>query len=272
MSVYNGERFLREAIDSIRSQTLTDIELVVVDDGSTDRTFEILDGITDPRLKTVRRRHAGLAAALNAGIETAGANLIARMDADDVAAPDRLRAQQQFMLEHPAVGVLGTAARIVDYEGTELGLWRPPADNPAIRKQLMRANPFVHSSIMFRRPAFEDAGGYHENMPRAQDYDLWLRMLPRVDGANLEEVLMVRRVGPDHFGTRSETEQIKWGLKARFDALKRGDYPARYALDLIRPLAALAAPGPVRQWVRRNLPGGADVAWRIHRSRTGEKD
>ena len=93
-----------------------------------------------------------------------------------------------------------------------------------------------------QKAAFLAAGGYREDMPFAQDYDLWLRMVARFEAANLEEVLLVRRVGPDQFGTARETRQIRWSLRARLDALKRGDYPARDALGLLRPLVAAALP------------------------------
>lgn len=266
MSVYNGEQFLRDACDSILAQSLSHFELIVVDDGSTDGTADLLGGIADPRVRTIARRHAGLAAALNAGVAEARADLIARMDADDVAAPDRLRLQHQFLLDHPRVALVGTAARIVDYAGTELDLWRPPCDHATIRRRMIGANQFGHGSVMFRRTAFDAAGGYREDMPRAQDYDLWLRLLPRVETANLDQVLMTRRVGPDQFGTSAETEQIRWALRARIRALRRGDFPAHYALGLLRPMTAAITPGPLRQFVRRCLPGSAEAARRIGRS------
>ncbi len=93
-------------------------------------------------------------------------------------------------------------------------------------------------------------------MPFAQDYDLWLRMMPRFQVANLEEMLLIRRVGPDQFGTRRETLQIRWAVKARLEALKRGDYPLSQAVDLLQPLMSAALPGTLRQLGRRILGRG----------------
>jgi glycosyltransferase involved in cell wall biosynthesis len=263
MSVRNGERFLRSAIDSILGQTLDRIELIVIDDGSSDGSPEILAGIDDPRCRTLRQEHAGLAAALNKGIRKARAGLIARMDCDDEAAPERLERQFEYLRVHPDVGLLGTAGTLVDEAGTEVGEWRPPVDDESIRRRMIRRNQFMHPSVMLRKSIFEAVGGYREDMPRAQDYDLWLRMLARTRGANLPEPLLRRRLGPTQFGTAAETRQIRWGLVARFGALRRGDFPWRDATGLVRPAIAAITPGPLRQWVRRRLPGTSEVAVRI---------
>ncbi len=247
MSVHDGERFLHEAVGSILAQTLTELELVVVDDGSSDRSRQILGESTDPRMRVIEQEHAGLAAALNRGVGAARADLVARMDADDIALPRRLEEQWRFMQSHPQTALLGTGARVIDHAGEEVGLWRPLTDHASIRRRLIRLNQFAHPTVMFRRAAFVAAGGYREDMPFAQDYDLWLRMVARFEAANLGEVLLVRRVGPDQFGTARETRQIRWALRARLDALRRGDYPARDALGLLRPLVAAVLPGPVRQ-------------------------
>jgi glycosyltransferase involved in cell wall biosynthesis len=263
MSVRNGERFLRSAIDSILCQTLERLELIVIDDGSSDGTPEILAGIDDPRFRTMRRDHAGLAAALNAGIRAARAQLIARMDSDDEAIPARLERQFDFLQAHPDVGLLGTAGTLVDEAGSVVGEWRPPVDDESIRRRMIRRNQFMHPSVMLRKSIFEAVGGYREDMPRAQDYDLWLRMLARTHGANLPEPLLRRRLGPTQFGTAAETRQIRWGLVARFGALRRGDFPWRDATGLLRPAIAAVTPGPLRQWVRRRLPGTSEVAVRV---------
>ena len=260
MSVYDGERFLPAALASILAQTLRRLELIVVDDGSTDRSAEILAAVDDPRVVVLRRPHAGLAPALNAAIARARAPLIARMDADDVSDPDRLERQYQYLLGHERVGLLGTAVRLEDFAGRDLGTWRPPTEDADIRRRIIRSNPFAHPSVMFRRTVFEAAGGYRADMPVAQDYDLWLRMLTRARGANLARALLLRRLGPGQFGTPAETRQIRWALKARVAALRRGDYPAWQAAYLLRPLVAAALPGSLRQAVRRILPGTAGVA------------
>ena len=260
MSVFNGERFVRQAISSIFAQRLGALELIVIDDGSDDRTAEIIEAMDDPRLRFVSRRHTGLSAALNAAVSLARAPLIARMDVDDVADPRRLELQLAFLEAHPDVGLLGTAVRLTDYHGSDLGVWRPPTADADIRRRMIRSNQFAHPTIVFRKSLFESIGGYREDMPLAQDYDLWLRMLTRCMAANLGDPLLLRRLGPAQFGTVPETRQIRWALRARLGALRRGDFPLRDAMGLARPLMAAAMPGPLRQFLRRFVPGTAHAA------------
>ena len=265
MSVYDGERFLREAIGSVLEQSLESLELIVVDDGSADATSEILAEIEDPRVRIMRRPHAGLAAALNAGIARARAPLIGRMDADDVADPERFERQYAFLQDRPEVGLLGTGVRLTDFSGCDVGTWVPPVTDRDIRRKMMRANQFAHPSVVFRRSLFEAVGGYDERMARAQDYDLWLRMLARTEGANLPDPLLLRRLGREQFGTPAETSQIRWAVRARMAALRRGEFPLVAAADLLPSLVAAALPGPVRQLLRRITPGTSGVATRVER-------
>jgi hypothetical protein len=182
------------------------------------------------------------------------------MDADDVADPRRLELQLAFLGAHPDVGLCGTAARLTDYGGRDLGVWRPPTEDADIRRRMIRANQFAHPTVVFRKSLFESVGGYREDMPLAQDYDLWLRLLTRCRGANLSDPLLLRRLGPGQFGTAAETRQIRWALRARLGALRRGDFPLRDAAWLVRPLVAAAVPGSVRQFLRRFVPGAAPAA------------
>jgi glycosyltransferase involved in cell wall biosynthesis len=262
MSVFNGERFVHEAVSSILAQRIGALELVVIDDGSNDRTPEILEAIVDSRLRFVRRSHAGLSAALNTGIALARAPLIARMDADDVADPRRLERQVAYLEAHPDVGLLGTAVRLTDYSGSDLGVWRPSSADADIRRRMIRSNQFAHPTVIFRKSLFESIGGYREDMPLAEDYDLWLRILTQCRGANLCDPLLLRRLGPGQFGTASETRQIRSALRAHLRALRRGDFPLHDATKLMRPLVAAAMPGPLRQFLRRFVPGTAQAATR----------
>lgn len=250
MAVKDGERYVEKAIRSILGQTFEKFELIVIDDGSSDRTPEILDRFSDPRLRVLTQTNQGLAASLNKGVRVARSSLIARMDADDVCEPERLEKQVAFMSDRPEIGLLGAATRVIDEAGKELRTWTPPLDDAQIRNELIQANQFAHPSVMFRKDVFEAVGGYAD-MPFAQDYDLWLRMAGVCKLANLPEPLLQRRETEGQFGTERETEQIRWAVRARVDALKSGEFPAASARHLLKPGIAAVMPGKVRQFARR---------------------
>ncbi|MBI4253465.1 MAG: glycosyltransferase, partial [Candidatus Rokubacteria bacterium] len=196
MSVHNGAPWVRDAVESVLTQTFQNLELIVIDDGSTDATPEILARVSDPRLRVERRPPGGITRSLNVALGFARSALIARLDADDLALPERLERQRAFLAAHAEVGLLGTGAREVDEAGRTAREIRPPADDRAIRRALIRRNPFVHSSVMMRRSVLERVGGYDEALPVAQDYDLWMRMSRLTRLANLPEPLVVRRLLP----------------------------------------------------------------------------
>ena len=252
-AVYNGEPWLAEALDSIVGQTFHDFEFIVVDDGSVDGTAEILAARGDPRVRVIRQARAGQTRALNRGLALASAPVLARMDADDVSLPDRFAKQLAFLGGHPEVGLLGTGSREISGTGRALRLIAPPADDCLIRRALIRANPFVHSSVMFRRAALEAAGGYDERFAVAQDYDLWLRMSRVTRLANLPEPLVLRRVAAGQLSSAQDTTRLRDEVGARVRALRDRAYPLWCAVFLVKPLCALALPPRVRHLLRQRL-------------------
>jgi len=255
MAVRDGAPWVAGAIESILGQTLTDLELIVVDDGSTDDTPLLLAWVRDPRLVVERQAHTGLTRALGRALARARAPLVARLDADDVARPDRLERQRAFLAAHPEVGLLGTAARVVDEAGREVGTIQPPEDDTTIRRALIRRNPFVHSSIMARRALVAQAGGYDPDFPVAQDYDLWLRLGQLTRMANLPEALVTRRLVAGRVTAAREDDRLRAEARARWRAVRRGAYPPWSAVWAVRPLLALAVPRPVRAVLRRARGG-----------------
>ena len=151
MAVRNGMPWVAEAVTSVLGQTLADLELIVIDDGSSDDTAAALAAFRDGRLRLVRQDPAGLTRSLNRGLGLARAPLVARLDADDTAQPDRLMRQAALLASRPDIGLVGTGALEVDAAGRAVGTIVPPEDDVAIRRALIHANPFVHSSVMFRR-------------------------------------------------------------------------------------------------------------------------
>jgi glycosyltransferase involved in cell wall biosynthesis len=240
-------------VQSVLDQSEADLELIVIDDGSVDATPALLGAIRDPRLRVERRPPAGLTPSLNRAIELARAPLLARLDADDVALPDRLARQRRFLDAHPEVGLLGTGAREVDAAGRVVGLVTPPPDDLGIRRALIRRNPFVHSSVLMRRRVIDEVGGYDPALPVAQDYELWMRMSRVTRLANLPEPLVVRRLLPGRVSSARDGDRLSAEALVRWRAVRSGLYPWWCAVFLARPLAARLMPRSVRALLRHRF-------------------
>ena len=196
MSVHNGRPYLREAVDSILRQLLGDFEFLVIDDASADGSVEDLAAPNDPRVRLVRNeRNLGLTRSLNDGLELATGKYVARMDADDVAEPQRLARQAAFLDAHPEVGVLGSARTLIDEHGAFVAHAPAPQTDVRIRWKCLLGNPFAHPAVMLRREVLETHGlRYDESFRTAQDYDLWSRMLQHTRGHNLPGALLSYRL------------------------------------------------------------------------------
>ena len=253
MSVHDGAATVREAIDSVLAQTLADLELIVVDDGSTDATPDILARVRDTRVRVHTQRRQGLTRALATAQALSRAPLLARLDADDVALPERLARQRAFLDAHPEVGLLGTGAREVDADGRAVRVIAPPTDDATIRRALIRENPFVHSSVAMRRSVVERAGGYDPRWPVAQDYDLWMRMSRLTRLANLGDVLVVRRLSAGRVGVTRDDDRLRAEVGVRWAAVRGGLYPWWAVVFVARPALGLALPGRWRRVLRRAI-------------------
>lgn len=197
LPVRDGAETLDAAISSIRRQSFRDFELLVLDDGSRDASPDIArrHAAEDPRVRLLGNPASGLVAALNFGIESAQAPLVARMDADDVALPDRFERQVARLAAEPELLVLGTATVRIDAQGRRLGVAIPPADPAELSRVLERVNAIAHPTVVMRRQALEAVGGYRRAYLRAEDYDLWLRLAECGKLSNLAEPLLEYRIG-----------------------------------------------------------------------------
>jgi hypothetical protein len=196
MTVFNGERHLGEAVDSVLGQSFDDFELLIVDDASTDGTSAILGALTDPRVRVVpNAQNLGLTRSLNRGLALARGDLIARHDADDVSEPERLARQVAFLDAHPDAALVGSCYRKIDDSGAPLGDRALPLDHDRIRWALHFYCPFIHSAVVFRADVIQALGGYDETFVYAQDYDLWSRVAAAHRVANLAEMLVRYRIG-----------------------------------------------------------------------------
>ena len=195
MPVRNGSAYLGAAIESVLTQSFTDFEFLILDDGSTDDSLSVLHSYArrDPRIRLTSRENRGLTATLNELLDNARGEFIARIDADDIAAPERLTRQVDFLQAQPQVLCVGGAFDLIDDAGRFLTTLYPPTSDDEIQRQLLRGHCAInHPTIMARLRPILAVGAYQCDL--VEDHDLWLRLGERGQLANLSEVLLRYRV------------------------------------------------------------------------------
>ena len=193
MPVRNGSKYIEQAITSILSDEAHILRLIVIDDGSTDDTKDIISKIdTRTEIRIISQDSLGLTQALNRGLKETQAAFVARMDSDDISIKGRLPAQLAFLQQHPHIVAVGTQAAYIDEDGRDLGTrTRYPLDPKEIRRQLFDKGCVIcHPTILARRDALLKCGGYHVAFKHAEDYDLWLRLTDHFEIANLPDVFL----------------------------------------------------------------------------------
>lgn len=201
--MYNGERFLQGAIDSIFNQSFIDYEFIIVDDGSEDNSFSILQNLKDERVILLRNEsNLGLATSLNKAIGLSKGKYIARCDADDVSMQERIFEQWKFMEANPHIGITGTGYTIIDEKGQDGETYIYPQNEVEIKWKSLFGPVFPHPTVMIRRKILvQHSLLYNENYRTTQDYELWCRLLEFTKGINLPQSLIKYR---QHRNTISE--------------------------------------------------------------------
>jgi glycosyltransferase involved in cell wall biosynthesis len=196
LPVHNGRPYLEAALRSVLAQTYRNLEVIVVDDGSTDGSHEVVESCRDSRLRLLRQPNRGLPATLNRAIELARGKYLARQDADDLALPERFERQVRFLEGHPSHAMVGTWAGVWFDECDSGKCFRPPTESHLLKWAMLCYNPFIHSSTMLRSSAVREVGTYSTDPGRVppEDFELWSRLARRFEVANLPEVLQVYRV------------------------------------------------------------------------------
>lgn len=232
MSVYNGEKYLEEAVNSILNQTFKDFEFIIINDGSFDDTLGMLELYDDPRILLVTQENAGLTKSLNKGLALARGEYIARMDADDISLPGRLEKQVNLLDREPSVGVCGTLVKTIDSD--DGSIWNYPAEPDTIRCRMIFESVIAHPSVMIRRSFFEKYKLYYdENLNQSQDYALWVRCAALFDLKNVSEVLLRYRIHHDQVGRKFSDGQRKVANFIRKEQLENlGIKPDKNELDL----------------------------------------
>jgi len=223
MAAHDAERHLRLAVDSILRQTFDDLELVVIDDGSSDSTPELFAGLSDPRLVVLtNKEQQGLAASLNRGIDHSRGRYVARMDADDIAMPRRLERQLARIRSTPVAAILGSFVCALE-DGGRLGAVQTMPQTPtAVRWHLLFSSPFFHPTVLLDRETLErDGARYNPRFLESEDYDLWARLLTGTDGANLAEPLVLYRVHAGQASQRRRDLQRAFQLEVALREIER---------------------------------------------------
>ena len=232
MSVYNGERFLRNAIKSILKQTFYDFEFIIVDDGSTDNSFEIIRSYLDPRIRFMKNdTNIGLSRSLNKGLALSTGQYIARMDCDDISLPQRLEKQTNYLDLHPEIGICGSWIKLLDSTGETV--WKVPSEDPQIRCQNLFTTSIAHPTAMMRKCLLvQNNLRYDESFEYAMDYDFWVRSSEVTRLANLEEVLLLYRIHSDRISGQIKKQTAYADKVRRYQLQKIGIIPTDEEINL----------------------------------------
>lgn len=256
MPNYNCARFLRESIESVLAQTFSDFEFIIIDDGSTDDSWEIIldQAKKDNRIKVVRNeKNLKICETLNRGIDMAKGEYIARMDSDDTANPNWLETVFNFMEkpENEEVGVCGANFFLIDENGKKIGEKKFPETDDDCRKSFWFRNPFGHNTVLIRKKCFLDFGGYDKNFIYAEDLELWMRFGQKYKFYNIQEYLVKYRISGENSVLKRQKKMIKSTLKARRMAFGEYDYAItlKGRLNFIITWLALFVPSRIVFWV-----------------------
>jgi len=203
LPVYNSESFVGDAIDSILNQSFVDFELVIVNDGSTDGSEQIIQSFSDPRIVYLENhQNCGLVATLNTGLARASGVYIARMDADDISCKNRFEKQFAFLGEHPEIGIVGGAIQEITSSGRNTSIHSFPLSHDLIAWSLCFRNPIAHPTVMIRKEILNSVGGYPKEYIIPEDYHLWSNLISTTRFANLPDTVLNYRQHKDSVSSR----------------------------------------------------------------------
>lgn len=239
MPVYNGDKYLTEAIDSVLCQSYSDFEFIIINDGSTDNSSQILHNYAekDSRIKIIDRENRGLIYSLNQGIKESSSEIIARMDADDICHPERFKMQIEYLKKNSNIVALGTLVHLIDSDGDVISNFTNKTTHDEIDQQHLRGvgGAIVHPSAMLRKAALTQVGLYEERYPHAEDLDLWLKLSEIGQLANIPEYLLKYRQHLESIGHTKRALQLKSAADAVFAAYERRGIPLDRAALKIKP-------------------------------------
>ena len=254
MPVRNANVFLRFALESLNKQSYRNLELIIIDDASTDQTAQVLKKYCNIFLTFKKNKtKQGVAASLNRGLKIAKGKYLARMDADDIALPHRLKKQVDYLETHQEVGVVGSWVELINEQGMKVATKKTPVTDAAIRRRVWYSNPLVHPAVMMRSDLYRRFGGYDERLEGAEDYDLWLRYLQFTKAINIPEPLLKYRLHPGGI-SYSESDRLNLAYaRAQLKSIREYGYPAWYIMFAFKSYLSSLLPMGVRQLIYRRI-------------------
>jgi glycosyltransferase involved in cell wall biosynthesis len=245
MPVYNGDKYLKESIDSILSQTFTNFELIIVNDGSKDNSLEILKSYSDPRIIIIDNKvNKGLIESLNIGLSKCRGKYTARMDQDDISLPDRLQIQFDFMEKNKEIDLVGGWTECINKNGDYIKTSRSPENPWIIRYELIFNNVMFHSSIFFKTDIVIKNGGYDKKATHSEDYDMYSRPNKELMCSNIQRVLFKYRIHNESITGSTNTQQIvhENALNVAFRNINKYIIMDRNTFDYLKDVLIIKTP------------------------------
>ncbi len=255
MPVFNSEKYLDFAIESILSQTFKDFEFIIIDDGSVDSSWKIVREYAkrDSRIKPLRNKcNLRTTLTLNKGLKRAEGKYIVRMDADDWSYPDRIEKQFRFMEGHPEIGVSGGVIEICDERLNVLNKRGYPLTDKKVREKIFRYSPFAHPATIWKGEVLKKVGGYNENLPLSQDYELYFRVGKVAKFGNLNKILLKLRTHNDSSSILKGKFQEQYTIYSRIKAFLELGYDMTFEDKLytfIQMMSMVIIPAKMKFWL-----------------------
>lgn len=255
MPAYNSEKYISAAIESVLNQTYKDFELIIIDDASTDSTYNIISSYMnqDSRIKVIKNsKNLNIGESLNKGVAAATSDLIARMDSDDICFENRIELQVKYLLANPHIAVVGSDILLIDEQGNDIHTRAYYYTDNDIKKRMLRYSPFAHPSVMYRKKVFMEFSGYDSSKSPSEDIDLWFRIGTKHSFANIERPLIKYRYFHKSSSNRNLRRLEINTIKMRYQAIKKFGYRPS-VIDLVYNLGQLATiyitPPKLRMWL-----------------------
>lgn len=244
---FNGMPYLKTAVNSIISQTHKDFELIIVDDGSKDNSLGYLNGLKEKQIKLIKNKtNIGIAKSLNKAIRLSKGKYIARMDADDIANPTRLKTQLQFMLNNKDISLCGTWAEKINRKGQKIGVIEYPTSDKIIKKVLPYYNPVIHPSWFIKKDVYKKLNGYKNDYNGAEDYEFLLRARNHFGIANIPKILLKYRVSPQSQSQVMIKNIDKLDLKLKIKILRAEGFNLLLIIAILKKVVVMKIPFNLR--------------------------